>query len=350
MKTIAAVLRALREPLRIEELELPQLRDGQLIVEVAFSGVCHSQLLEVSGQRGIDRFLPHVLGHEGSGVVLECGPRVTKVKPGDRVVMSWIKGSGADVQSIAYRGSDGLVNSGAIATFMERTVTCESRVTAVPATVPSREAALLGCAIPTGAGIVRTTARLQAGQSVAIFGVGGIGLSAVMASAIAGAAPIIAVDVVDQKLQWARTLGATHTVNPQLEEPLAAILEFTDGSGVDCAIEAAGRAQTMELALRAVRDHGGLCILAGNLPHGGRISIDPFDLIRGKRLLGTWGGESDLDRDLPYYARLYLEGKLKLEALITHQYRLEQINQALVDLEVGIVGRALIDLGAGGPQ
>jgi S-(hydroxymethyl)glutathione dehydrogenase/alcohol dehydrogenase len=260
------------------------------------------------------------------------------------VVLSWIKGSGADVPSTVYQSAEGPVNSGAISTFMHHTVTCENRVTPIPEAMPLREAALLGCAIPTGAGIILNTARVQPGSSVAVFGVGGIGLSAVLAADLVHATTIIAVDVFDHKLEHARQVGATHLINARQQDPLATILEITGGRGVDYAVEAAGRPETMETAFRAVRDNGGLCVLAGNLPHGERISLDPMDLIRGKRIVGTWGGETQPDCDILIYVNLYLSGKLQLDGLITHECRLEDVNQALDDLGHGKVGRALIDM------
>ena len=344
MQTEAAVLFELAQPLRLITLSIPDLKPGQVLVDVAYSGVCRSQLLEVRGKRGPDRFLPHTLGHEGSGTVLEVGAGVTKVKPGDRVVLSWIKGNGADVPSTVYQSSEGPINSGAISTFMRQTVTCENHVTLIPDAMPLREAALLGCAIPTGAGIVLNTARVRPGSSVAVFGVGGIGLSAVLAADLMNATTIIAVDVFEHKLEQARQLGATYLINARQQDPLATILEITGGRGVDYAVEAAGRRETMETAFQAVRDNGGLCILAGNLPHGERISLNPFDLIKGKRIIGTWGGESQPDMDIPLYVDLYLAGKLKLDLLITHEYRLEDINQAFDDLEQGKVGRTLITM------
>lgn len=341
--TEGAVLVALGQPLEIRSLRLPPLRPGQVRVQVAFSGVCGSQVLEARGRRGADPFLPHALGHEGSGIVREVGPGVTKVIPGQPVVLSWIKGRGADVPSTVYESDAGPVNSGAISTFMRETVTCENRVTAIPESVPLREAALLGCAIPTGAGIVLNTLRVQAGSSIAVFGVGGIGLAAVVSASLMNAATIVAVDVADTKLEHARALGATHTVHATREDPLAAIRRIT-GAGVDYAVEAAGRPETMEAAFKSVRDGGGLCVLAGNLAHGGRMSIDPFDLIRGKRVIGTWGGETDPDRDILRYVRLYERGRLNLAAFITHEYRLDQINTAIDDLEAGRVGRAIVNM------
>lgn len=342
MRTDAAVLYELGKPLKVTPLTLPPPAAGQALVEVVYSGVCRSQLLEARGLRGEDRFLPHTLGHEGSGVVVEVGEGVTKVKPGDRVVLSWIKGTGAEVPSTTYQSEYGPVNSGAISTFMSYTITCENRVTPIPELMPLREAALLGCALPTGAGAVLNAAGVQPGDSVAVFGAGGVGLSAIAGAKLAEAHPIIVIDIFDHKLEQAERLGATHTINAQSDEPLEAVKALTDGQGVDCAVECAGRIQTMEMAIEAVRS-AGIVVLAGNLPAGQRISIDPFDLIRGKRIVGTWGGETNPDRDIPMYARMYEAGKLPLGELITHTYCLEDINQALDDLESGKVGRALIE-------
>lgn len=346
MRTEAAVLTELNQPLRLAALDVPDLKPGQVLVDVAYSGVCHSQLHEVRGRRGPDRFLPHTLGHEGSGTVAAVGAGVAKVRPGDRVVLTWIKGDGADVPATVYGSDLGAVNSGAISTFMRRTVTCENRVVPVPPAMPLREAALLGCALPTGAGVVTNTAAPPPGSTLVVFGAGGIGLSAVMAAKLHGVGTLIAVDVVERKLDEARRFGATHTVNACGCDPVGAVLELTGGRGADFAIEAAGRRETMEAAFRCVRDKGGLCVLAGNLPHGESIAINPFDLIRGKRIVGTWGGDTVPDRDLPRYARLFLDGKLPLTDLISRDYPLTETNAALDDLEAGRVARALIDMSA----
>ncbi|HEV3344968.1 MAG TPA: zinc-binding dehydrogenase [Pirellulales bacterium] len=344
MQTEAAILVELNRPLRHATLTLPELKPGQVLVEVAYSGVCHSQLHEVRGRRGPDRFLPHTLGHEGSGTVLEVGEGVHKVRPGDRVVLTWIKGRGADVPSTVYRDGSTAINSGAISTFMRHTITCESRLVPLAADIPLGEAALLGCAVPTGAGIVINAAKIHRGASVAIFGVGGIGLSALLAARMLDADPLIAVDVVDSKLTEAVRLGATHAVNSSEREPLSAILELTGGRGVDYSIEAAGRRETMETAFRAVRNQGGLCVLAGNLPQGEQIALDPFDLIRGKRIVGTWGGETQPDDDIPRFVEWFQQGRLPLAELITREYPLDEVNKALADLEQGQVARALVKM------
>lgn len=343
-QTEAAILSELKQPLSLMQVSIPDLKPGQVLVDVAFSGVCHSQLMELQGKRGTDPFLPHALGHEGSGTVVEVGSGVTKVKPGDNVVLSWIKGSGADVPSTIYQSSKGPINSGAISTFMHRTITCENRITPIPEAMPLREAALLGCAVLTGAGIVLNLARMGPGSHVGIFGIGGIGLSSILAANLVQATTIIAVDIFDHKLEQARRIGATHLVNARRQDPLVEILKITLGRGVDLAVEAAGRSETMEVAFQAVRNGGGLCVLAGNLPEGEKISLNPFDLITGKRIVGTWGGESCPDQDIPKYVELFFSGKLKLDRLITHTYHLDKINQAFLDLENGLLGRALIEM------
>jgi len=342
--TEAAVLTRPGARLEVQTLGLPPLRAGQVLVDVAFSGVCGSQLLEARGLRGEDRYVPHTLGHEGSGTVRGVGPGVTKVAAGDRVVLTWIAGEGANVPSARYEGPGGAVNSGAISTFMRAAVVSENRVVRVPAETPLREAALLGCAVPTGAGAVLNTGRAAPGDSVAVFGVGGVGLAAVLGARLVHADPIIAVDIAAAKLEQARRAGATHAVNAGALDAVEAVRGLSGGAGVDLAIEAAGLARTMEAAFASVRERGGLCVIAGNVPHGGRITLDPFDLIRGRRIVGTWGGDTRPDHDIPTYARLFLSGRLDLGALPITVYPLESVNDALDDLESGRVGRALLDM------
>ena len=344
MKTTAAVLTEINKPLQIEELTILPLKKGQVLVEVAYSGICHSQLNEIHGLKGEDKFLPHTLGHEGSGIVVEIGPDVTKVNPGDHVVLTWIKGSGHDVPSTKYLRKDGsIVNSGAISTFMTHAVISENRLVPITKEMPLKESAILGCAIPTGTGIVLNTAHVQPGQSVAVFGCGGIGLSVILAAKMVGAAMIIAIDIREQKLTQAKKIGATHIIDASRQTVIDTIHSITGGQGVDFAIEAAGNRMTMEAAFKSVKDKGGLCILAGNLPFGQNISIDPFDLIKGKRIIGTWGGETDPDQEIVNYVQYFLSGKLKLDLFTSDIVKLNDINQALESFNDGNVNRVLIE-------
>jgi S-(hydroxymethyl)glutathione dehydrogenase / alcohol dehydrogenase len=341
----AAVLQALNAPLRIrDDIELPVLRHGQVLVKLAYSGVCHSQLMEARGRRGEDAYLPHLLGHEGSGVVVETGPDVAKVRSGDRVVLGWIKGSGIEAGGVQYKCSDGILNGGGVTTFNDYAIVSENRLVKVPDGVPMDIAALFGCAVLTGAGIITNSVRPTKGSSIVIFGLGGIGLSALMGLVLFDCEMVIAVDISEDRLRLAEEFGATHTINAAECDPVQAIRNLTDGRGADYTVEAAGRSDTIEKAFDAVRRGGGLCVFASHPSHGSRISLDPFEMICGKQIKGSWGGSSDPDRDIPIYADLYVKGKLPLDKLITNRYSLDEVNQALDDLEQNQVVRPLITI------
>ena len=341
----AAVLYELGKPLRVVgDVDVPSPQRGQVKVRLAYSGVCHSQLMEARGERGHDPHLPHLLGHEGSGVVVETGADVSKVKPGDRVILGWIKGSGLDVGGPRYRHGDETLSAGAVTTFNEYAVVSENRCTPLPDGVPMDVAVLFGCALPTGAGIVTNSLQPTPGSTVAVFGLGGIGLSAMMACRLHDCGQIIAVDVAPDKLALADALGATVTIDSSRTDPVEAIRHLTGGKGADYSVEAAGFAATIEQAFNSVRRGGGLCIFASHPAQNARISLDPYELICGKRIAGSWGGASDPDRDIPRFAELYRDGKLPLEKLITRRYQLEEINSALDDLEQHRVGRPVIEI------
>lgn len=341
----AAVLYKTGQPLVIEDgIEIPELKIGQVLVKITFSGICHSQLMEVRGKRGEDRFLPHMLGHEGSGTVVEIGEGVAKVKPGDKVIVGWIKGEGMDVSGTKYQKDDMVINAGAVTTFSDYSIISENRCVKLPEGVPLDVAVLFGCAIPTGAGIVINHIKPVKGSKIAIFGLGGIGVSALMATKLYDCSAVIAVDVEDHKLDMARDFGATHTINAEKQNPLEEIMRITGGIGVDYSVEAAGMTKTIETAFHSVRKSGGLCVFASHPEFGEKIELDPHDLISGKRIEGSWGGSSRPDRDIPKLAGLYREGKLPLEKLLNSRYTLAQINQAFDDLEKRKIVRALIEM------
>ena len=344
MKIRAAVLFQVNKPLVVEELLIPELKPGQVLVKVAYSGICHSQLNEIAGFNGEDKYLPHTLGHEGSGEVVDIGPGVKKVKVGNQVVLTWIKGAGETVTGTCYLRKDGSkINAGPVTTFSNYSIVSESRVVPISKNIKLKAMALLGCAIPTGAGIAVNTAKVHPGSKVAIFGVGGIGLSAVIGCKLREAKTIIAVDIESHKLELAQELGCTHLINASQNDSLKQIFDITQGEGVDYAIEASGNEKVMETAFQSISKNG-LCVVAGNLRQGKTISIDPMELIKGKRILGTWGGETKPDRDIPIYANLYQSNKIKLDKLLTQTYSLSDINQALEDMKKGKVIRAMINM------
>jgi len=278
--------------------------------------------------------------------VLEAGPGVTRVKGGERVLLSWMKGPGADVPGTVYKSALGNVNAGGITTFSQHAVISENRLTVLPADVDLREAAILGCAVPTGLGAVINTAGAKSGQSAVIFGVGGIGLCAVAGAAIAGCNPIVAIDLKAEKLKTASSLGATHCVQVNGDDVVAALKEIVKG-GFDIAVEASGRPQAMEQALQSVRNQGGVAVVLGNARFGEKLQIDPRELNNGKQLRGSWGGDNKPERDFPRYFELLSSGKLNVKPLMDKSYPLASINQAIDDLERGSVTRPLIEMAIG---
>ncbi len=341
MKTLAAIL-VETDRLVIDELQIPRLRPGQVLVEIKYSGVCHTQLLEVRGHRGKNAYLPHCLGHEGSGVVVEVGAEVEKVKVGDHVILSWIKGSGANVAGSIYDWKGQNVNAGAITTFSQYSVISENRLTPIPKEISFKDAALLGCAIPTGLGVVFNTAKPRPKESLAVFGCGGIGLCAIQGAVIAGCFPVIAIDLNPSKLEAAKAMGASHVIDAQEQDPVEALKKL---GPLDYAIEASGSPIAMNQALKAVRSQGGAAIIVGNAKHGQQISIDPKELNQGKKILGTWGGENDPDTHYPHYCTLIRDGRFNPTLLTNDTYSLSQIDTALAHLEQGRVLRPLIEMG-----
>lgn len=228
MKTTAAVLVRCGAPLEIETgIDIPRLGPGQLLVRIAYSGVCRSQIMETRGLRGADPYLPHMLGHEGSGEVLEIGPGVTKLAVGDRVILSWIRGPGLDAPRTAYELGGRVVNAGAITTFARFAVVSENRCTRCPDGLPLDVAALLGCAVLTGNGLIEHETAPQPGAVVAVFGLGGVGMSALMAAARRRPSALIAIDVDSSKLAIAEGIGATAVINAREQDAVAMLRQLT---------------------------------------------------------------------------------------------------------------------------
>ncbi len=342
MKTKAAILYELGKPLVVEEIDMPPLGRGQVLVKVLYSGVCRSQLNEIAGNKGEDHYLPHLLGHEGSGMVIDVGPDVTKVKSGDYVVLSWMKGAGHNSSGSKYQKGRAAINAGSVTTFSQYAIISENRMVKIHQDLPPNIAALLGCAVPTGAGIIKNEMKLNGHASLAIFGVGGIGSSALLYAASLGCQTIIAIDLNDNKLAFAQEIGATHIINPSRDDLGDSIRRITGEFGVDYALESSGSQAAMESAFESIKQ-GGVAVIAGNLIRGKKICLDPFELIKGKKIIGTWGGATNIELDVPYYSQLYLGGHLKIDKLISREYPLDKINQAFNDLEKGGVVRALIN-------
>ena len=344
MKTLAAVLVQQKAPLVLEEIELPRLALGQVLVKMLASGICGSQLGEIDGVKGPDRFLPHLLGHEGCGVVLEVGEGVRTVKPGDKVVLHWRKGAGLESTTPVYCSKLGRVNAGWVTTFNEMAIVSENRVTAVPADFDADAAALLGCAVTTGFGVINNNAQLKIGQSIAIFGAGGIGLNIVQAAAMVNAWPIIAVDLFDNRLALAESLGATHLINSRQQDAEAEIRRIAGPQGVDVTIDNTGNVKVIETAYRLTAARG-RTVLVGVPPKESAAAIYTLPLHFEKTITGSHGGEAMPEHDIPNYVRLSQAGKLRLKPLVGRRYPLTNINQAIDDMRSGVLtGRAIVKI------
>jgi S-(hydroxymethyl)glutathione dehydrogenase / alcohol dehydrogenase len=342
MKTQAALLVQTGQPLVLAEIETPALKGGQVLVEIAYSGACGTQVMEWRGDKGEDKWVPHCLGHEGTGTVLEVGSAVTKVKAGDKVVLSWIKGSGIEAGGAVYDWDGRKVNAGGVTTFQRHSVVSENRLTLLPPDLPMDVAVLLGCAAPTGMGAVYNVLKVQPGDAVAVFGTGGIGLNALMAAALAGAMPVIGIDPNPTRRALAKIYGATHVIDAS-GDVLAEIKTIVP-QGVDLAVESSGVPGVMEQTINATRQQGGRAVVIGNAKHGAVLQLNPGVFNQGKSLLGTWGGDSVPDRDYGRYGRLLGSGRFPVRDLLSKPYSLAQADQALQDLAAGKVGRPLIDM------
>jgi S-(hydroxymethyl)glutathione dehydrogenase/alcohol dehydrogenase len=343
MKTEAALLVQTASPLVLAEIEIPVLKPGQVLVEIAYSGACGTQVMEWRGDKGEDKWVPHCLGHEGTGVVLEAGSAVTKVKANDKVVLSWIKGSGIEAGGAVYAWDGRKVNAGGVTTFQRHAVVSENRLTLLPGDLSMEVGVLLGCAAPTGMGAMYNVLKVQPGDAVAVFGTGGIGLNALMAAALAGAMPVIGIDPNPTRRALAKIYGATHVINPSEPDVLGEIKKIVP-QGVDLAVESSGVPAVMEQAINATRQQGGRAVVIGNASHGAVLSLNPGVFNQGKSLFGTWGGDSVPDRDYGRFARLLGSGRFPVRDLLSKPYSLDEADQALQELASGKVSRPLIDM------
>jgi S-(hydroxymethyl)glutathione dehydrogenase/alcohol dehydrogenase len=337
----AAILVEMRKPLVVDEVALPPaLEAGQVLVKVECSGICGSQLGEIDGAKGEDRYLPHLLGHEGSGTVIDVGPGVRHVRAGDKVVLHWRKGLGIESATPSYAWKGRPLNAGWVTTFNEYAVVSENRVTAIPADSDMEVAALFGCAVTTGFGVVVNNARVRIGDSVVVYGAGGIGLNIVQAAALAGAHPIVAVDLHGGRLELAGRMGATHLVNASKSDARKMIQDVVEAA--DVFIDNTGLPSVIELGYELTKPQGRVT-LVGVPRKGNNVSLHSLPLHFGKRVSGSHGGEAIPHEDIPRYHALYRHGRIKLKELLTDRFGLDQINAAIAGMREGSIrGRCLV--------
>jgi S-(hydroxymethyl)glutathione dehydrogenase/alcohol dehydrogenase len=363
----AAVMTGIDQPLEIrEDIEVEAPRAGEIKVRMAASGVCHSDLSMQNGT--MMAATPIVLGHEGAGVVEEIGDGVTSVKPGDRVVISWVPQCGEcffctrDQGYLCERASAALATGGlldgttrmtsqgaplfqmaASGTFSETTIIPEIGAVKLDDDIDMRVAALIGCGVLTGTGAALNTAKINKGDTVAVVGCGGVGLNVIQGARIAGAGEIIAVDMNETKLQMAKEFGATASVNASQTDPVGQVMEMTGQRGADVAFEVIGLQQTIDQTITMVR-RGGQAILVGVPKMDAMVSVPAFFgvVLAEKTIKGCWYGSSNVQKDVPKLVSLYKSGQLKLDELISRTITLDEVNEAFDAMKTGEVARSVI--------
>jgi S-(hydroxymethyl)glutathione dehydrogenase / alcohol dehydrogenase len=365
MKARAAVLFEAGKKLEIHDVDVAPPKAGEVLVHMAAGGVCHSDLHVMTGH--LNAPLPAILGHEGAGVVADVGPGVTSVGPGDHVIPLWrvscgecehctggrpalcaagmqIRSTGRLVDGTSRFSLSGreIKHFNGVSTFSEYSVIPERSVLRIDPAFPLDRAALLGCAVITGVGAVVHAARVRVGSTVAVFGTGGVGLNVVQGATLAGARQIIAVDLLDRKLEFAKQFGATHTVNASGGDPVAAVRGLTGGRGVDYAFEVIGLPKTMRQAYDCVAKRG-MAVIVGVSPLSAEVSVPVMSLVFEERVLtGSIYGSARPRVDIPVLIDLYHAGKLKLDELLTRSYPFAEINEAYAALERGEVARSVV--------
>jgi S-(hydroxymethyl)glutathione dehydrogenase/alcohol dehydrogenase len=341
MKTLAAILVEQKKPLELCEVELPKLGYGQVLVEIKTTRICGSQIGEIDGVKGPDKYLPHLLGHEAGGVVLEVGPEVRHVSPGDRVVCHWRPGAGIDAGGSVYKWGGKPVNAGPITTFQKFAVISENRLTKVPLDIDFELCCLLADTLTTGFGVVARDARLEIGESAVVIGVGGIGLGTVLGAHLAGACPVIAVDLHDHKLTKAREFGATHTIHVGREDMATRAREILGGSA-DAVFDSTGNPEVIQSAW-SITSPRGRVILVGVMPSDRALSLNTLPLHYGKRIIGSEGGSSRPAEDIPKIIRISRERKIALAPMISHNFEISEINLAILEMRNGKCIHTLVE-------
>ena len=363
----AAVMTGIDQPLEIrEDIEVEAPHAGEIKVRMSASGVCHSDLSMQNGT--MMAATPIVLGHEGAGVVEEVGEGVTTVKPGDKVVISWVPQCGecffcAKNQGyLCERASAALATGGlldgttrmssqgaplfqmaASGTFSEVTIVPEIGAVKIDDDIDMRVAALIGCGVLTGVGAAMNTANIQKGDTVAVVGCGGVGLNVIQGARIAGAGEIIAIDMNETKLQMAKEFGATATVNASQTDPVSQVMAMTGERGADVALEVIGLQQTIDQTITMTR-RGGQAILVGVPRMDVMLNLPAFFgvVLAEKTIKGCWYGSSNVQKDVPKLIKLYKSGELKLDELISRTIKLDEVNEAFDTMKTGEVARSVI--------
>jgi S-(hydroxymethyl)glutathione dehydrogenase/alcohol dehydrogenase len=340
----AAILAESKKPLIIDDITLPDnLEFGQVLVKVHYSGICGAQINEIDAAKGPDKFLPHLLGHEGSGAVQATGPGVSTVKEGDHVVLHWRPSKGIQSPTPKYNWNGKQVNAGWVTTFNEQAIVSENRLTVIPSNFDMKIAPLFGCAVTTAFGVVNNDAKIKVGQSVIIFGIGGVGLNIAQAASMVSANPIVGVDLFEHKLEMGKKFGLSHGLIGGEDDLNDKICDIVGQQGADVVIETTGNSRMIEQAYELTHPDG-KTILVGVPKKGDNVNIYSLPLHFNKVLTGSHGGNAKPDLEIPRYISLMNADKMTLNGLITHEFSLDEINEALDLFRSGKAGRIVINL------
>ena len=345
MRFKAAILVEQRKPLVVDLVQLKnKLKVGQVLVKIHFTGICGSQIGEINGVKGPDKYLPHLLGHEASGQVVDIGPGVKSVDVDDYVVMHWKKGEGINSEPPNYSWNKKKLNAGQIATFNEYAVISENRLTLLPKKLKLNEAALYGCAVTTGFGLIENKSNLKIGESVVVYGSGGVGLNIIQAAKITGAHPIIAIDRTDEKLKLAKTMGASHSIRSDSSDIFKKISKIIGEKNIDIFIDNTGVPDIISRGYENLNTNGRV-LLVGVPKADNNINIYSLPLHFGKIITGTHGGDGNPNVDIPRYSKYLSAMKNPLSKIISKTYSLDKINTAIELMTNGkIEGRCVIKL------
>jgi len=360
----AAVLYELKTPLKVEDVDLDNPKAREVRVKIVANGVCHSDYSVIHGV--LRSPLPVVLGHEGAGIVEEVGPEVTMVKPGDHVVLSFApycghcyycslgrpvlcdnmrltmgKGTLLDGTTRLKKNGKTIYHMAGVSCFAQYTVVAETSCIKVANEVPLDKACLVGCGVMTGVGAAINTAKVEPGTNCVVIGCGGVGLNVIQGCAIAGAATIIGVDLMDNKLEYAKQFGATHTINPTKQDLVKTVRSLTEGRGADYSFEVIGLGKTIEQAYACARQ-GGTTIVVGAPSREDTVTISASSLLTEKVLKGSVYGSARPHVDMPRLIDLYMKKKLKIDELVSRTYSLDEVNTAMTALEKGEVARSVV--------
>lgn len=343
-KVRAAVLVNQNADLELAEIQLPeQLEVGQVLVKLKYSGICGSQLGEIDGVKGPDKWLPHLLGHEGSGHVVAIGPGVKHVNAGDAVVLHWRPSRGIESVAPKYNWNGDTVNAGWVTTFNDHAIVSENRVTPIPSDTDMKVAALYGCAVTTGFGVIDNRAKVRLGDTVVVFGAGGIGLNIVQGAALAGARQIVAIDLFSNRLDLAKDCGATDTIDGSSTDTWQRLAELFSGSPPDVFIDNTGSPDVIAAGYNLVGNTGRV-VLVGVPKAGANTTLYTLPIHFGKSITGTTGGEAVPQEDIPRYMALANSRNIDLNDIITEIAPLSGVNDLIAKMRNGeTAGRCLID-------